>query len=242
MKIENIRVHGLEESIIASRYPMMIQTPDEYEFTSLAEGLQTIVRKNGDYAEIERIFDENKMEDEKWFMNRAEKLGRAKQGSGHNNFLLGIIVQMDITASQTWWLQQSRYHFADIVSSQSKMHRLTKMDIDQQCNKWVSQESINSVKALVYDFNNFDELKKVVKTIELRDETTVPFTKENIFNQIIYTCPTGLNLTARVSDNYLSIKTEIEQREHHKLYEWREYCEVMKELPYFEQLTGIKNV
>ena len=53
-----------------------------------------------------------------------DKLGQAKAGSGHDCFLKGITVMLDIEAPAYVWQQVQRYHFFDIVSSQSKMHRL----------------------------------------------------------------------------------------------------------------------
>jgi hypothetical protein len=53
-------------------------------------------------------------------------LGRASQGSGHDCFLKGIIVQARISADHSFWIQWQRYHFQDIVSSTSKMHTILK--------------------------------------------------------------------------------------------------------------------
>ena len=58
--------------------------------------------------------------------DRARKLAYARVGSGHNTALKGIIVQFDLKYPQYFTPQLQRYHFVDIVSSQSKMHCLTK--------------------------------------------------------------------------------------------------------------------
>ena len=55
-------------------------------------------------------------------VKRAIKLASAPIGSGHDNFLKGIIVQMDVEAPQYVWMQIERYQFFTIISSQSKMH------------------------------------------------------------------------------------------------------------------------
>ena len=77
---------------------------------------------------------------------RADKLANAKSGSGHSCFLKGISIQTDITAPQYWWQQAQRYHFFDIVSSQSKMHKINQMDLDASCNKWVTKNTIDNLK------------------------------------------------------------------------------------------------
>lgn len=46
-----------------------------------------------------------------------------------------------------------RYHFIDFVSSQSTMHRLTKMDFDEAFNEYVTQETIDNLKLLQQAYN-----------------------------------------------------------------------------------------
>ena len=151
---------------------------------------------------------------------RAGKLGNAKAGSGHDCFLKGVIVQFDLTVPQYIWMQMERYHFADIVSSQSKMHRITKMDIKTQCNKYVSPIVIELMKGLILQYNQ----------VGLNEED-----KKEIFNKIVSNCPMGYNLTARMTSNYLQLKTIYNQRKNHKMQEWHEVCEWMETLPRFKE-------
>lgn len=48
--------------------------------------------------------------------NTVKALGRSQRGSGHDNFLQGIVVQFDLTFTIKAWTEMERYHFADIVS------------------------------------------------------------------------------------------------------------------------------
>lgn len=47
---------------------------------------------------------------------RVRKLANAEKGSGHDQFLTGIIVQFDLTFSIKAWVEAERYHFLDFVS------------------------------------------------------------------------------------------------------------------------------
>lgn len=47
---------------------------------------------------------------------RTMALGEAPRGSGHDNFLKGIVVQFDLTCTNKMWVEAERYHFFDIVS------------------------------------------------------------------------------------------------------------------------------
>lgn len=154
--------------------------------------------------------------------NTVKKLGRADCGSGHDCFSKGIVVQADVTAPQYWWLQFGRYHFADIISSQSKMHKITKMNIKQQCNKYVHPMIIDLVQSMINEYNDNTLLSKEEKT--------------ELFNRIVASCPMGLMLTARITTNYLQLKTMYHQRKNHKLQEWHLFCGVVEELPKFKEL------
>lgn len=45
------------------------------------------------------------------YTKTIEHLGTAKSGSGHDNFLKGIIVQFDLTFTIKAWTEAERYHF-----------------------------------------------------------------------------------------------------------------------------------
>ncbi|MBN1175995.1 hypothetical protein JXA48_05110 [Candidatus Woesearchaeota archaeon] len=186
MEIKNVKVYDLEESIKASSYPMSIgNTPEEVSFSDLMD----------------------------CDFKRASKLGSVRSGSGHDNFLKGIVVNFDISAPQYWWPQFQRYHFADIVSSQSKMHRLTKMDLDAQYNEWVLPEAKLIVKDLISEYDQNPS-------------------KDN-FQRLVSNVPMGLNLSARITTNYLQLKGIHSQRRSHKLNEWQYFCDWVETLPYF---------
>ena len=55
---------------------------------------------------------------------------------------------------------------------------------------------------------------------------------------LLYNCPVGLQLTARMTTNYRQFKTIYKQRKNHTLPEWREFCKWIETLPYAELITG----
>ncbi len=155
-------------------------------------------------------------EDVEYSTDRAEKLGNVKTGTGHDNYLKGIRVAFDIKYSQYFSMQLQRYGFIDIVSSQSKMHRLTKMDIKEQCNKYVDDRTIAILNEWVDMYNESPS--------------------KEMFMRVISNCPMGLELTMRCNTNYLQLKTIYQQRKNHKLEDWNIFCDWIKELPMFQDL------
>ena len=147
----------------------------------------------------------------------TKRLGSCEKGSGHDQFLTGIIVQFDLTLSLKAWTEAQRYHFLDFVSSQSTMHRIAKFDLEEQCNEYVDPEIIGIVKELVENYN--------------KDQTTENYLK------VLYNIPTGFRLTARMTTNYRQLKTIYSQRKTHRLPEWQKLCKWIEELPYFKEIV-----
>lgn len=198
IKVDNVRVYGLEESIVASGYPMQTYTVDLNELEILNKSIITIKD-----------------------LKRVKHLGNAVAGSGHDCFLKGIIVQFDLQVPEYIWRQLDRYHFIDYISSQSKMHRITKINLDSVCNRYV-----------------YDEVKEILKSIiDKYEAETDTDKKKELFNEIIANTPAGLMLTARMTTNYLQLKSIINQRSNHKMQEWKYLCDWFKTLPMFEELV-----
>ena len=183
LQIENWKVYDLKESVIACRNAMRI-TPA-------------------------------KITDEEFnaSMPRAIILANSPSGSGHQTFLSGIRVSFDIKYPNYISPDLQRYHWIDIVSSSSKMHRLSSMDMDTCFNKYVTDESKEQMKRLVKKFND---------TKSYED-----------FMVMLSNCPQGIELFMRISTNYLQLRTLYRQRKNHKLKEdFGAVCEFIEKLPY----------
>lgn len=147
-------------------------------------------------------------------------LAQCRTGTGHDQFLTGIIVQFDLTFTVKAWVEAERYHFFDFVSSQSTMHKAAKFDISAQCIGYVQPEIIAACKALQRAY---------------RKEPT----PEN-YLKLLYNLPVGFRLTARMTTNYRQLKTIYQQRKDHRLPEWRCFCDFIEGLPFSEFITGEK--
>lgn len=141
-------------------------------------------------------------------------LATAEIGSGHDNFLNGIIVQFDLTCSNKMWVEMERYHFIDFVSSQSTMHRAAKMDYGNTFNSYVTDAT----------WNECQRLKEVYEADPTPDN----------YLRLLYNLPSGMELTARMTTNYRQLKTIYSQRKNHRLPEWREFCRWLETLPHSE--------
>lgn len=204
--ISNLNIFGLADSMWASGYPMSTEIGD------LDEPSQSLTY----YC----LYRDDKDSQDKTIQNaaaRAERLGRSPLGSGHDNYLNGIVAQFDLTFTIKAWTEAERYHFFDFVSSQSTMHRLQKMDVSESCIEYVDGRVIDVVEELVRKYNENPTLENRLK--------------------MLYSCPTGLKLTARMTTNYRQLKTIYHQRKNHTLPEWRRFCQqLVDEFPMFRKL------
>ena len=145
-----------------------------------------------------------------------QKLAQCEKGTGHDQFLTGIIVQFDLTFTIKAWTEAERYSFLDFISSQSTMHRITKFDLDKAYIKYVDPRIIEIMKEKVADYNTDPSAEKYL--------------------EILYSNPCGFRLTAGMTTNYRQLKTIYAQRKTHRLPEWRVFCEWIESLPYAKEL------
>lgn len=192
VEISNVKVYDLEESVIASRNAMRM-TPPEYSKDEFEKSLP-----------------------------RAIQLAKCGGGSGHSNFRKGIRVSFDIKYPNYFTPELQRYHFMDIVTSSSKMHRLINMDMDACFNEYVTQNSINQMKILIKHYNENPSYTK--------------------FMMVLSNCPLGVELFMRCSTNYEQLATIYRQRKSHRLKEdWGAFCKFIEELPYANELILCNN-
>ena len=151
-------------------------------------------------------------------------------GTGHDNFLKGIIVQFDLTISEKAWLQAERYRFLDFVSSCSMMHKLQNMNPRTQCNRYVDPRVIDVLNEKIGEYNRLLNVRK--EGIAVTDETLKEARLEMLYN-----APLGFELTAAMTTNYLQLKTILQQRRNHLLPDWQMFCDFIETLPRFLELT-----
>lgn len=145
-------------------------------------------------------------------------LATCEKGTGHDNWLNGVVVQFDLTYTVKAWTEAERYHFLDFVSSQSTMHRIAQFDLDTQYDEHTDKRIIEIVKELAATYN---------RTRDPED-----------YLRLLMSNPCGFQLTAGMTTNYRQLKTIYAQRRTHRLPEWREFCAWIETLPCHDFITG----
>lgn len=194
LEVSNVKVYDLKESVIASGLAMRT-TPCEYTDVEFEIGLK-----------------------------RAIKLAKCDGGTGHSNFRVGIRVSFDIKYPQYFSPELQRYHFNDIVTSMSKMHRLMDLDLDMCCTKYVNQASKDNMRKCINDYKENPNYENFMIALN---------------NAVL-----GIELYMRCTTNYESLATIYKQRKHHKLVEdWQDgFCKnFIERLPFAKELIICTN-
>lgn len=137
MKIANVKVYDIAESIIASGYPMETNTEINND---------TVTDKD-----IQRVINLRKACD--------------KDNQAHGQFLTGIRVAFDLTFSNKAWIEAERYRFLEFVSSQSTMHRIAKFDLNEQYNEYVDKRIIDIMNELKDKYNKTHATEDYLKLL-----------------------------------------------------------------------------
>lgn len=216
VEISNVKVYELWESIIACRNAMRTdlagkEAPTIWDSRYVSDQSKDVAELRWGKIEVEES------------LKRAISLSKSPSNSGHPNFLTGIRVAFDIKYPNYFSPELQRYHFIDIVTSSSKMHKLMAMDFSKSCNKYVTQKSIEQMEELRDIYNRF---------VEIGDKEAIYIS----FMTLLSNCPLGVELFMRVDTNYMQLRNLYHQRKNHKLKEdWGAFCDMIRSLPYFDE-------
>ena len=145
-----------------------------------------------------------------------------KAGTEHRKFMRQIIVSMDITAPLYWWKEFDTYKVGTVANSCSTMHKLTS-------------------RPLTADDFSFDKLDWDVTDVIVNCNICIDEFKrtkdKKYWRKLIQLLPSAYNQRRTVTMNYEVAVNMIRQRENHKLTEWVEFVETLKELPYMAEIT-----
>ncbi len=164
--------------------------------------------------------------------NDLELLKRlVKAGSDHRKVLRQMFISCDITAPLYWWKEFDTYKVGVTSNSQSTMHKLCSRPLmkhdfsfeDMHENDCIVNEVIDNLNARIHDY-------QITKN-------------KNLWRTIIQLLPCAYNQVRTITMNYENVLNMYQQRKHHKLAEWRNYCYWMYyDLPYFKILIDeLKN-
>lgn len=146
-----------------------------------------------------------------------------KAGPEHRKYLRQIFVSMDITAPLYWWKEFDTYKVGTVANSCSTMHKIAAKKFEVDDFSYEHLFSLGTLRMIIQDLNyNRD------KFIETKNK--------DYWWQMIQLLPTSYNQKRTITMNYENVISMIKQRTGHKLDEWNNFIEILKELPYIEDI------
>lgn len=136
---------------------------------------------------------------------------------------------MDITAPLYWWKEFDTYKVGTTANSCSTMHKIAAKEFT------VEDFSVEHLLAenTVYFGKTIERLNNARnKFLETKDK--------RYWWQMIQLLPPSYNQRRTVSMTYENVMNMLDYREGHKLDEWREFCKILKQLPYVEVIRDGK--
>lgn len=242
IKIENTEVFGWKSAVRGARNPMnsweksdSVFIPeqhcddlDDFHLVMACGGVAPIIKTN----------------DYKLLMNLC------KGTSEESKWRRMVHVQMDITAPLYWWKEFETYKVGTVSNSCSTMHKIQAKPFeleDFSCEHIIGIDKNENymLRAQIKseDFNDhvMYPLDLLQKIIDMLNQCRLSFkaTGDKIYWwQMIQLLPTSYNQRRTIDLNYEVLASQYKQRKDHKLDEWHQYCDWIKELPYSEFITG----
>lgn len=175
--------------------------------------------------------------------------GNLEAHQSHDAFLKGITVMFDLHYPIAFTPELQRYHFLEIVMSQSTMHSLDKMLTMTQVggfnpySKYVTQKTKRIVAKLYESYRQAVIMLQNAKKQDSHIPEEVAFLESNVyecFMKLRHNIPCGFELWETVSTNYLQLKTICIQRANHKMREdWNAFIRACLRMEGFTELTGL---
>ena len=145
--------------------------------------------------------------------------------SDHRKYLRQVMLSVDITAPMYWWKEYDTYKVATVANSTSTMHKIHSkpFEIDDFSHDHLTENGLKVLRTLV------DEMEKIrLEYVETKDKA--------LWYDLIQLLPSSYNQMRTCTLNYETLINIYKSRKHHKLDEWRSFCEWIETLPYAREL------
>lgn len=151
-----------------------------------------------------------------------------KAGTEHRKYLRQIFVSMDITAPLYYWKEADTYKVGTTSNSCSTMHKIQSKEFteDMFSCEHLNPDSMATLRSTIYKLNMY-------RTLYNKHHD------KNDWWQMIQLLPSSYNQRRTITMNYENALTIIHQRSGHRLDEWNEFVDVLKTLPYVQELLSV---
>ena len=239
IKITDTEVVGWEHAIRGMRNPM----------NSWA--------KSDSYHSRGMLINEDEYEDPGFYIGQNDHdlmMRLRKAGTDHRKFMRMIVVYCDILAPLYWWKEFDTYKVGTVANSCSTMHTIHKKEftLDDFSHEHLNADLKDDNGFIPYkdmldiawpsvpaDYQTAKSgLQLVIQLLNFYRQRYLETKDKKYWWQMIQLLPSSYNQKRTVMLNYEVLANMYKSRKDHKLDEWHEFCDWIRELPYSELITG----
>ncbi len=234
IKVEKFDIWGFEHAVRGMRNPMNSWDKSDSHFEIDCDS------RDCDYADQYRYSIGPKD------LELMQKLYSA--GTEHRKFLRQIFVSVDITAPLYWWKEFDTYKVGTVSNSCSTMHKIAAKEFtleDFSCehlgvynNEHTDFETATDVGGGGNFLYPIDVLTDIIEMLNHNRKKFLETKDKKYWWQMIQLLPSSYNQKRTITMNYENVMSIINQRNEHKLDEWRQFVGILRTFPYVE---GIRN-
>lgn len=212
IKVENIDIWGFEHAIRGMRNPLNSWSRSDSSFEDYVPDYAMVTARTYPCVKI----GENDLK-----LMRQLYVG----GQPHRKYLRQIFAVMDITAPLYWWKEFDTYKVGTTANSCSTMHKIAAKEFT--LSDFSTEHLVGKSVAA---------LQNVLDVMNLEREHYLAAKDKDCWWQLIQLLPSSYNQRRTVSMTYENVMNMLDYREGHKLDEWREFCKILKQLPYVDKI------
>lgn len=190
----------------------------------------------------------------------------ANGGPVHAKYRRMIAVYVDIVAPLYWWKEFDTYKVGTVANSCSTMHKIQEKEFtlddfshEHIVSNWIDNNAESFVSfgdALNFEpkvgwshgkeynlnggvlFSPKDILSLTIHSLNACRQAFLTTKDKKFWWQMIQLLPSSYNQRRTIMLNYEVLANIYPMRKHHKLDEWRAFCEWIEDLPYPQIITG----
>lgn len=217
IKIENIEVFNFEGAFRGLRNPMNSWNKSDSYIDALTN--KYIVGEND--------------------LKLAQRMIGA--GTDESKFMRQIFVSMDITAPLYWWKEADTYKIATVSNSCSTMHKITSSEITEENYSFDPEPDKPLTDLPTNDYVRILDIKNhAVTDVEWLRKKYNETKDKRYWRLLIQINPDGWLQKRTWTGNYQNLRNMYFARKNHKLIEWRQFCQIIEQLPYSKELICYK--
>ena len=217
IKIENIEVFNFEGAFRGLRNPMNSWNKSDSYIDALTS--KYIVGEND--------------------LKLAQRMIGA--GTDESKFMRQIFVSMDITAPLYWWKEADTYKIATVANSCSTMHKIISDEITEENYSFDPEPDKPLTDLPTNDYVRILDIKnRAVADVEWLRKKYNETKDKRYWRLLIQINPDGWLQKRTWTGNYQNLRNMYFARKNHKLIEWRQFCQIIEQLPYSKELICYK--